>query len=77
MRGMLLKGDTLPRGNGTVQFHLDASNKSFLSYVSSDTVNAVILLAGFKGQHEPSFTGAKPYPERKRVMGASDDGTHI
>lgn len=47
---MLLKGDTLPRGNGTVRFHLDASNESFPSYVPSDTVNAVILLAGFKGQ---------------------------
>jgi peptide/nickel transport system substrate-binding protein len=48
-RGVLSKGGTQARDENTVEFHLDAPNGSFPWYVSSDTINAVILPFDFKG----------------------------
>ncbi|KIG03012.1 ABC-type transporter, periplasmic subunit [Burkholderia sp. MR1] len=61
MRGVLSKGGRVARDDETVEFHLDAPNGSFPWYVSSDTVNAVILPANFKGPYEQSFMGTGPY----------------
>ena len=61
MRGVLSKGGTRARDDNTVEFHLDAPNGSFPWYVSSDTVNAVILPADFKGPYEQTFIGTGPY----------------
>jgi peptide/nickel transport system substrate-binding protein len=61
LRGVLSKGGTIARDDQTVEFHLDAPNGSFPWYVSSDTVNAVILPANFKGPYEQSFMGTGPY----------------
>ncbi|RFU49186.1 ABC transporter substrate-binding protein [Paraburkholderia sp. DHOC27] len=60
-KGVLSKGGTQARDEATVEFHLDAPNGSFPWYVSSDTVNAVILPADFKGAYEQSFIGTGPY----------------
>ncbi|MEM5460868.1 ABC transporter substrate-binding protein [Paraburkholderia phytofirmans] len=61
LRGVLSKGGTVARDNQTVEFHLDSPNGSFPWYVSSDTVNAVILPASFQGPYEKSFIGTGPY----------------
>ncbi|MGF6767930.1 peptide/nickel transport system substrate-binding protein [Paraburkholderia sp. GAS199] len=60
-KGVLSKGGTRARDDETVEFHLDAPNGSFPWYVSSDTVNAVILPDDFKGPYEQSFMGTGPY----------------
>ncbi|AUT64921.1 ABC transporter substrate-binding protein [Paraburkholderia terrae] len=61
LRGVLSKGGTVARDNQTIEFHLDSPNGSFPWYVSSDTVNAVILPANFQGPYEKSFIGTGPY----------------
>lgn len=60
-KGVLSKGGTRARDEETVEFHLDTPNGSFPWYVSSDTVNAVILPSDFKGPYEQSFIGTGPY----------------
>jgi peptide/nickel transport system substrate-binding protein len=60
-RGVLSKGGTQARDENTVEFHLDAPNGSFPWYVSSDTINTVILPFDFKGAYEQSFPGTGPY----------------
>ncbi|MGY6126891.1 ABC transporter substrate-binding protein (plasmid) [Paraburkholderia strydomiana] len=61
LRGVLSKGGTVSRDNQTVEFHLDSPNGSFPWYVSSDTVNAVILPSSFQGSYEKLFMGTGPY----------------
>ncbi|MEI6001065.1 ABC transporter substrate-binding protein [Paraburkholderia bengalensis] len=60
-KGVLSKGGTQARDAETVEFHLESPNGSFPWYVSSDTVNAVILPSNFKGAYEGSFIGTGPY----------------
>jgi peptide/nickel transport system substrate-binding protein len=65
MRGVLSKGGTKVVDDHTVQFHLDSPNGAFPYYVSSDTVNAVILPADYAGGYEKSFIGTGPYKLEK------------
>jgi peptide/nickel transport system substrate-binding protein len=61
MKGVLSKGGTRAVDDHTVQFHLDGPNGSFPYYVSSDTVNTIILPADYAGNYEKSFIGTGPY----------------
>ncbi len=59
--GYLSKGGTRQRDDATVEFHLDAANGNFPYLVSSDSHNAIILPADYRGDYETNQIGTGPF----------------